>query len=117
MVSALSVLPVDCSWSAARLDIITAQDKGRRLVLIANFERVLQPVIDIRAPLERVRQVQELLAWEETYQRCSQKVNPHVVKPSDALDGVHLICSRVENDTVMVDATLERTEDSRRISF
>lgn len=115
MASALPVLSVDCSWSTARLDIITTQDKGRRLVLITNFKRVLQPVIDIRATLERVRQVQELLAWEETYQRCSQKVDPHVVKPSDVQDGVHIKCSRIENDTVMVDATLERIEDSGRI--
>lgn len=100
---------VKCSLAVAIEDyIITAQDEGRRLVLISNVERILQPVIDVCAPLEGMRRVPKTASWDETYQKCSQKVNLHIVKPSDVQDGVHIVCPRVENDTAMVSATCER---------
>lgn len=32
-------------------DIVASHDKGGRLVLISNSQRVVEPVLDVRAPL------------------------------------------------------------------
>ena len=56
LIPVVSVAVQSTNAMAINADIVTAKNEGRGLVLIANWKRCIEPILDVSAPLQSVRE-------------------------------------------------------------
>lgn len=100
------------------VDIVTTQDPGGRLVLVADVQRVIEPVLDISAPLHIHRQRVDRL-WDVglmTDQKGALEINIHILKPGDVHDRVDVVGGvGGEDNLAALTALLEGIDNGRGI--
>lgn len=105
---------------AVDADIITADYQGSRLVLVPDIHGVIEPVLDISAPLieticQRSRRFKSYQPPGKKYQKCAIDINVNILEPVNVHDRVDVVIGRLENDPPFMTTLLERLQNCRRI--
>ena len=72
-------------------DIIAAQNPCCGLILVSDFEGIVEPVLDVGAPLQYTgmsRKTEKvcLVAYGMTHQKIAAQVNVHILQPRNVHD-------------------------------
>lgn len=96
-------------------DIITSEDKRSRLVLIADIQRVVQPVLNVSTPLQ----------WSSVWSltdpvgvanlELSSNINLNILQPCNFHNGINVVRSRLELYPASAATSFECLNDGRSI--